>query len=352
MRASSALVLLLPLAAACSVSDDPLTPVGTDASSDAAVDAPPDTSSDAVVDVSDAGPSKVFCTSETPVAVAQGSGFIASTTHYAVYDEVSAADAVENARLLEASSGAFAAWFVRPWPLANPERASVRIFKDEPAWKAALTADGITPPAGSAGYYSPATKTAYLYQQGNPYYSHVLAVHEATHQYHWLSRIKGGSLPFWYMEGIAEHLSRHDWDGSCVRLGVTSLLSWEDLPSKVSSSVDVTGIVNGTVTPSRADAFALVRYLDTGPYAASFTAFRDAFDATGTASFSGLVTDPSTLAAPLSTWLPSVQEPMKPVFTEWVHVSSTRVLVDTPSVFSIAVLKTAPTHFEAKLEVP
>lgn len=343
------------VALGCSSDDTPVTPADaatTETSVDAGPDGPrPDGGADAAPDAGDAGAPQVFCTNETPVVTPSGAGFLATTTHYALYDEISSADATEVARLLEASSGAFASWFERPWPLGANERAAVKIYKDQPSWAAGLQADGIAPP-NAGGYYSPMTKTAYLYRQGNPYYSHVLAVHEATHQYHWLSRVKTNSVPFWYAEGIAEYLSRHDWDGSCVRLGVTSLLSWEDLPAKVTGPVDVAAIVNGSVTPSRAESWAIVRYLDTGSLKAAFTKWRDAFDATGSANFTSLVVDPATLGAPIGTWLPSAQEPMKPIFTEWVHVSPTKVMVDTPTVFSLAVVKGSATHFEAKLEVP
>ena len=335
------------LCAACS-SDPTSTPTeaGTDAPSEST--APGDGGTDA----SDAGPpAPSYCTDDVPQVVTTGAGMTATTTHYELYAETTQADAIDLARLLEASSAAFAAWFERPFPLGSGERFKVKYFKDQPSFAAGLAADGINAPTDAGGYFDPGTKTAYLYRQGNPYYSHVLLLHEATHQYHHLSRIKVPSLPFWYMEGHAEYLARHDWDGRCVRLGVVSLLSWEDLPSKVSPPIDVAGIVGGSVTPTRAQAWALFRYLDTN-LRAKLTAYRDALDATGTASFATLVADPATLGTPLAAWLPTAQEPMKPIFTEWVHVGPSSVLVDTPGVFSLAVVKGSATHFEAKLELP
>ena len=300
----------------------------------------------------DAGPiAPAFCTSETPAVVATGSGFTATTAHYELYAETSNPEATDMARLLEASVAAFESWFARPAPLPSGQRMKVKYYKDLGAWTAGLAADGISAPADAGGYFAPSTKTAYLYAQGNPYYSHVLLVHEATHQFHHLARIQGPALPFWYMEGHAEYLSRHDWDGSCVRLGVTSLLSWEDLPSKAATP-DVAAIVSGSSTPSRADAWALFRWLDTGPLKAKFRDYRDALDATGTADFGALVADPITLGPTIAAWLPTAQEPMKPVFTQWIHVGPQAVLVDTPVVFSLALVKTSVTHFEAKLEVP
>lgn len=349
-----ALVALTVGAAACSSSDAP-NGTGSDASvdappSDAAPEASPDAAPDALT--GDAAIPPGFCTSETPTITTTGAGLTATTTHYTLYAETSSADATDMARLLEASGAAFASWFERPQPT---QKLKVNYYKDEPSWAAGLMADGIMVPAEAGGYYSPTTKTAYLYKQGNPYYSHVLLVHEATHQYHYITRLQGQALPFWYVEGHAEYLSRHDWDGQCVRLGVTSLLSWEDLPSVAmgEGAIDVPGLVGGSVQGSRADAWALFRYLDTGSHEAGFKAFRDAFDANMNPSFASLVADPASLSAPLVAWVPTAQEPMKPIFTEWIHVGPHAVDVATPVYFSLALVKeTNVSHFEAKFQVP
>ena len=296
----------------------------------------------------DAGPPG-FCTSEAPTITPAGAGFSATTTHYDLYGEAAEAEVTDLARLLEASSAAFASWFERPPPSV---RMKVRYYKDSATWAAGLTADGVTVPTGAGGYYSPTTKTAYLFRQGNPYYSHVLTVHEAAHQYHGLTRLSGATMPAWYAEGHAEYLSRHDWDGQCVRIGVTSLLSWEDIPAQV-KSIDVGAIVKGTAVATRPEAWAIFRYLDTGAYKEKFRAFRDAFDANKSPSFADLVAPPESLSAPIVAWLPTAQEPMKPIYTEWVHVGPHAVNVDTPKVFSLAVVKaSSPTHFEAKARVP
>ena len=338
---------------ACS-SSDPVNPTDggtTDGSPDGS--APLDAGDgEAAVDAGPPAPS--FCTAETPTVVTTGSGVTATTTHYALYAETTAAEATELARLLEASSAAFASWFERPVPAPSGQRMKVNFYKDLTSWTAGLAADGISAPSDAGGYFDPGTKTAYLYRQGNPYYTHVLLVHEATHQFHHLARLQGQVLPFWYMEGHAEYLSRHDWDGQCVRLGVTSLLSWEDLPAKAAAAgpVDVAGIVNGSVTATRGAAWAIFRYLDTGALRASFKTYRDAMDANGAPSFTTTVADPASLSAPITTWFPSAQEPMKPVFTQWIHVGPASVDVDTPVYFSFALVKSSVTHFEAKLDVP
>ena len=328
------------------------TPSNPDGGSDAAPSG--DVQVDAPADSGDGGGPATFCTSETPT-VAQseaGPGLDVTTTHYDLYAETTSADAIDMARLLEASGAAFASWFQKPQPAM---RLKVKYYADQSAFVAGLAADGLSIGLDAGGYYSPSTQTAYLFKQGNPYYSHVLLVHEATHQFHFLTRLKNSSPAFWYVEGHAEYLSRHDWDGQCVRLGVMSLLSWEDLPAQAlaEGSIDVPSIVGGQKTGTRADAWAIYRYLDTGSNRAAFQAFRDAYDANTAPSFDALVAPASSLVSPIASWVPSAQEPMKPIFTEWIHVGPAAVDVDTPGVFSLAIVKSAtPTHFEAKFAVP
>lgn len=351
MRAAA--IVLSVVFVACSEA-----PSNPDGGSDAANDAPTSdvVQNDSSTDAGDAGSAPAFCTSETP-AVAQseaGPGLEVTTTHYDLYAETTSADATDMARLLEASGAAFASWFQKPQPTA---RLKVKYFADQSAFTAGLAADGITLGGEAGGYYAPSTQTAYLYKQGNPYYSHVLLVHEATHQFHFITRLQNPSPAFWYVEGHAEYLSRHDWDGQCVRLGVMSLLSWEDLPEQAlaEGSIDVPGIVGGQKTGTRADAWAIVRFLDTGSYRAAFQAFRDAYDANSAPSFDTLVAPASSLVSPIASWLPNAQEPMKPIFTEWIHVlhyGPASVNVDTPGVFSLAIVKSATPHLEGKFTVP
>jgi hypothetical protein len=301
-----------------------------------------------------------FCApAAVAVSPAPDGAFTVTTAHYELYAEVPPDRAAELGRLLEAAFPAFEAWFQAAPPGAG--LLQVKLYATEDAWAAGLGADGIAAPSEAGGYYSSTTKTAYLYVQGNPAYTRSLLLHEATHQFHELARTRGRRLPFWYVEGHAEHLSRHDWDGRCVRLGTTPLLSWEDLPALAltesrSRGIDVPAVVSGAEPPTRAAAWALFRYLDTGPRHDAFRAFRDRVDAPGGAdpgqAFAALVADPATLSAPLAAWLPGAAEPMRPVFTEWISVGPRAVTGESPGYFSMALLKRPAAHFEARYDAP
>ncbi len=348
MRLAVTLLIAPLLAVGCSGSDGVTADGGAGPASDSGSDSPIAPGSDG--GASDAG-FRGFCTNETPAITPSGAGVVATTTHYELYAETTPDEATELGRLLEAGGAAIAGWFERPLPAA---RMKVKYFRDAPSFLAGLAADAVSAPADAGGYYSPDTRTAYLYKQGNPYYSHVLLLHEATHQIHGLTRLAPQPVPFWYAEGHAEYLSRHDWDGRCATVGVMSVLSWEDLPAGALAEpgVDVGAIVSGKAAGSRADAWAMFRYLDTGANHAAFKAFRDAFDTNNTAAFSQLVAAPDTITAPLAAWLAGAQEPMKPVFTEWVHVGPAAVDVATPVYFSLALVKGAATHLESTFIVP
>jgi hypothetical protein len=343
--------VILAGAQACSSSDPVMT---ADGGFDASAEA---TASDASMESAamdtgtDSGVPR-FCTNETPQIAPSDGGVIAKTTHYELHAETTSTDATNLARILEASSLGFQSWFERPAP-ASPSR--VNYYKDQPSWAAGMMADGITPPANAGGYYSPSNQTVYLFQQGNLYYSHVLLVHEATHQFHYLTRLKASPVPFWYVEGHAEYLSRHDWDGSCVSLGVMSLLSYEDLPAQglAEGMTDFAAIINGSPAGTRADAWAIFRNLDTGPLRPKFKMFRDAFDANMSPSFSMLVAPPAMVSTTINGWLPTAQEPMTAVFAGWTHVGPHSVDVDSPVYLTIGTVKQKPlAHFEGKFQVP
>ncbi len=288
---------------------------------------------------------------------------IATTPHYELYSEIDNAQTETIARMLEASWQAFGDYFhVHPM-LAAGERQKVNLYVDYDNWQAGMMADGISnPPTNAGGYFDPGTRVAYLYQQPTLYYTRVLALHEAAHQFHLLGRAKGHSPPSWYVEGIAEHISRHDWDGSCVRLGALPLLSQEDalavaLESVQNNGLDLASIVNGQGF-ERPVAMAATRYFETadeGALAANYQEFEDAVDIDGVdaaTAFNNFLGMPSSYDGPIEDWLNNEQEPMSVVFLEWTHVSSTSVRGRAAGVLTVARLKKPTQHFEARFAAP
>jgi hypothetical protein len=57
----------------------------------------------------------------------------------------------------------------------------------------------------------------WLFDQPSDYYRRHLLLHEGTHAF--MNRWLGGAGPPWYMEGMAELLGTHEWDGRELKLG-------------------------------------------------------------------------------------------------------------------------------------
>jgi hypothetical protein len=288
-----------------------------------------------------------FCTDEAPVVHEVPGGLEVDTTHYALYAQLDAAEAITIARLLEASSGAFASWFARPAP---EQRLVVRVYADRPAYEAALRADGASPHGGAGGFTATHTNISSVLRQSTYDYTRVLAVHEATHQFHQMTRNPPDDMPFWYVEGIAEYLSRHDWDGRCVRLGVNPLVSFDPNHEADGSALDVAAILS--TTSERGAAWALIRYLDTNRgLHARFTAYRDAIDAGGSADFSTLVGSPAAMTTPFHAWLATERLPLAQVFFDWASVGPGTVDVRCePHRESVALVQQrSATHLAARV---
>jgi hypothetical protein len=296
-----------------------------------------------------------------PVAVIdEGTRVIATTEHYRLEAESDAARASEWVRLLEAAYAQQISIFdASLTPASLPLR--VKVFRDAASFRAGLAADGLGAVGEAGGYYEPSNETAYLSVQPTRYYTQVLLVHEAVHQIHDLARA-APSLPFWYIEGLAEALARHDWDGRCARLATRPLLSQEDTPldardELASGGPSLAAVVSGTVVPSRPVAQTIFRYLmreDGGPLAPAFVDFRRAVDR-GTAPMDAFVAAFGAPMAQEAAWRSFVdldQEPMSVVYVEWTHVDSTRVIGRSPGVFSIARVKNPLSRFELAFAAP
>lgn len=303
------------------------------------------------------------CVSENWPAVSEGDGvYSVATEHYQLELEVGSKERAEElGRMAEAAWLAFTEYFEGSPELDTSQRLYVSLFSTEERFHAALEAIGAEA-SDAGGYYSPSTQSAYLYEQPNPNYTDILFLHEMTHQFHHLSRTGSQKLPFWYVEGIAEYLGRHDWDGKCIRLGVVPMLSWEDLPGRAlesisTSGLDSFGILSGEAEASRAESWAMIAYLERGAdgaHAEAFAAFRAVMDAdnpAGPSDFEELVLPLDAFESGVAEWLPTAQEPLKPIYTEWMHVAPGTVRSLRTGLLSLARVKAPHTSFELKATV-
>lgn len=264
------------------------------------------------------------CTDAQPTLTAAGGGFRVQTAHFDLEAAVDEAEARELGRMLEA---ALPAWEEVFGPIPDTISGEVVLAASEADFRAATTADGVSPPAGVGGYFSPVSGRSYLYQQPSVFYTRVLMLHEVTHMVHAAVRTTTEDVPFWVVEGVAEHLGRHDWDGTCLRLGVRPLASLEDPWSEAlddAASADLETWVRDDAFPGRPSVMAWWRYLMwTGdvPDFATWWAEADA----GTASYADAVARlaPADHTTAYRAWLEGAQLPFEIVFVDWHHGAPT-----------------------------
>lgn len=184
------------------------------------------------------------------------------TEHYELYAEV--VDATETGEMLEALHASLTAHFGSAPREKKPLR--VEIYASVEGFQDALKRDKQPVPA-AGGYYSPESKTAYLWVQPSEYFTRQLILHEATHQFHFLAATENKAPKAgWYVEGIAEYFGMHDWDGKRLRTGVVPALTLEDYPARAQENWeklawDVEAVGAGAQPCDRPEAWALFHYL-------------------------------------------------------------------------------------------
>ena len=287
---------------------------------------------------------------------------VVTTKHYRLYYEGSQRSASEAAKVLEAAWSGFERWFGAAPKLAEGEKLVVRFYATAKAWAAGIRSDGTAVPHGAGGYYWPGTRTAYLYRQPTVYFTRVLLIHEAAHQFHFLTHTRNRSpRAGWYTEGLAEFLSWHQWDGETLKLGVIPGVTLKDYPAKALAEMgnddfDLGTIISGGRKASRAISWALFCFLaqgnDGGPLP-RFDEFRRAMDRGARARpvFEKYFGRIGRLEPKLRAWLEQNQTPWAPVFNEWEQIGNARFR-GYARVVTACRLKEPATRLVARLEMP
>lgn len=246
------------------------------------------------------------------------------TDHYVLH--ISGFDEDE-ARNLGALAETAWAGLARFFGAEIPGPLSVFVAADQAEFEAALAEAGIGELEGAGGYYDPNGDRAYLYRQPTAYYSRVLLLHEIVHQYQAHAEDTAGQ-PGWYIEGLAEALGRHHWDGACLQLRVRPLLSWEDMAAQARDELDagepdLQSVLTGG-SASRALSQELLRLLSTDPdLAPAFAGWRaevasGAIAAADLDAFEAAMGPTEDILAALEAFVPEDQEPLSPVWLDWI----------------------------------
>lgn len=260
------------------------------------------------------------------------------TEHYSLTSDGSEDELTEWGAVLEAAWPQYAEFFDTEPDLKRGERLSVAIFEDDESFRRAIARGGGTAPS-AGGYYCPKARTAYLKRQPSAWYTRNVLLHEAAHQFHYLART-GNDAPSgdWYVEGIAEHLGSHHWDGTTLSVGVEPLLSLEDRAGAALAAVSRDDFSFEALLESedvsRPEAMYLVRYLSlTEPK--KFARHAKGLDRGGVATvktFKKAFGKPEKVEAAWKEWLTTRQSPLVPVFVEWDSRSADSVRGEGDSV--------------------
>lgn len=284
------------------------------------------------------------------------------TDHYLFQSDCEQSVHDEFARVIEAAWVPMREFFDAEPKLKKEERLKVYFFEHEVDWAKQIELDGTVAPRGAGGYYWPPTKTAYLWRQPTVYNTRQLLLHEVIHQFHFLAKCNNTApKDAWYVEGIAEYLSRHFWDGKKVTLGVLPLLTLENYSEKAlllfeDKDYDFAGFINSTRGSARPEQWALVRFLvtaDEGAWLKKWQLISKRLDQGESSKncFRAIFGDLRTVAAAVLKWLQTEQEPFKPDFIEWEGIAP-GVFKGWSSVTSTCHARADATEIKATLEVP
>ena len=344
-------MLLLALAA-CPSPQDPDDDDSADDDDDSADDDDSQDDDDATADDDDSTPDwrdDAFCDTDGVTVTPEGAGFRVTTDEYDLYAEVELEEAEVMGAMLAAAYDAFSAWF----GATAPPSLEVELWATEAAWANSIAADGLDVPWGAGGLYHSASQTAYLWRQPTRYYTRQLLLHEVGHQFHYLARTGNQGIPGWYAEGVAEFISRHDWDGACLQLGVRPLVSQADLPEAAQSFVNQQGfplgdLLDDTGVGGRPLQHQLFRYFE-AQHPADWQAFKDLMDAhpqDPRAEFEAIFGPADALEATLEEHVAADQEPLDLVYSDWSHIHP-HAVEGWSQYLTIARMKQDPSWFTA-----
>ena len=267
--------------------------------------------------------------------------------HYRLTSSGAKAEAEEWVRVLEAAWPLYEEFFGKAPKLAKGERLAVTFVETRDDMNAAIRAAGGTPPGIAGGYYDPGSKTAFAWRQPSVWMTRALLIHECCHQFHRLARISDGvSPPAWYVEGVADHIAHHTWDGQRLRLGVVPMVTLEDWPTAALATLKsgkprFEDVIEGRAELDRPLCEHLVRYLVQGGEGKLRRRFDDIAADLDRGSKVGWTVFTRTFGAEqklrdeVRAFTVSKQQPWESLFVEWDSRGEAALRGSSPSVMAL-----------------
>jgi len=152
------------------------------------------------------------------------------TKHYAVRVHTNDAFTGDYAAMAEAAFEGFAAELGRKPRTRRGKPVRLHVYADKADWTAGLTqAQVFPPPFFDFLYHAHERRMVLVYGDPSAYFTRQKFIEGAFQNFHYLCKAKNADLEYeWYVTGLADALSEHDWDGETLQLGARRLLWGEN----------------------------------------------------------------------------------------------------------------------------
>lgn len=170
-----------------------------------------------------------------PACIASGVPLVKqSTPHYDITLAGTPLEALELGKLLEQAWPALADTLKAEPKLKDEKRLDFRVYANKEDWKKATLDDGQSMPSSAeTAWFSPYTRVLYTFRQPGDVFTRMIVIYGAVLQFHGMCKEKNTELEaVWYVQGLAQALSVHFWDGEKLDLAVKPKLCAIDYPGR------------------------------------------------------------------------------------------------------------------------
>lgn len=280
------------------------------------------------------------------------------TEHYTIVTKGERADAEidEFGRILEQAWVVYSDHFGKQPKLRRDERLGVYFADTIDDFHAEMAAHNL-PRINGGGYYSPGNRVAYAWRQPQDYDTRALLIHECAHQFHYLACCNNtGPSATWYIEGIAEYLSNHHWDGTTL---IAPVLPWvspkDNFKGALASFEDgltVEQMIKGEggTYPEWWAFYAWLVLGEDGKLRRHFDRLAAVIDRGewNLRQFTQHIGKPDRVQPAFLEWLRAHQQPFTQVWGYWQHIGEAYLSADSPAV-GLCVLKNPAQRISATI---
>ncbi|MGE0431011.1 MAG: hypothetical protein AB7K09_13390 [Planctomycetota bacterium] len=283
-----------------------------------------------------------------PAAAATAAETDTAHYHIVTVGERADADAAEFGRMLEQAYPIYRAHFDNREPkLGRNEKLQVYFADTLADFQAEMKRHNL-PELSSGGYYAPDNKVAYLWRQPQDYDTRALVMHECAHQFHFLACCNNKNPGVaWYVEGVADYLSNHLWDGEHLVAPANPWVTPKDNTRVALSSFAAGHVTVETLVADKAGSYperwAFYRWLalgDDGKVWRRFSRIARQIDAGGwnedvfirTVCGGRGAAGAQKIQEQFLAWLRNDQQPMQQVWCFWQHIADGKIIVRSPTV--------------------